>query len=168
MNVTECLRRSYHLCVAGDGNDRDEATGISAVDYHWTDTERGEGLSALSAEQWLRRVWEDAPPGLRVFLRFGWRFGLGLRLGPSDDVSYVVGWHIDSSTDRTVVVSASSRILSATNTLTAEDDMIRWETDVRFVHIVGRLVWPLAALLHQRIVPWSVRRAIAQQLLAFD
>lgn len=130
-----------------------------ASNYHWTYTARGGGVGAVTAEQWLRRVWEDAPTVLRIFLRFGWRFGLGLRLGRADP-AHVLGWHIDSKTDSAVVVSASSRILSATNTLTVEGDVIRWQTDVCFDSVFARLAWPPAALLHQRIVPWSVRRTI--------
>jgi hypothetical protein len=145
--------------MASDVNERGGDSSTVAADYHWAHTERGESLGAATAEQWLRRVWEESPTVLRVFLRFGWRFGLGLRLGPADP-SHVLGWHIDSSTPTAVVVSASSRILAATNTVTAEDDVIRWQTDVRYESVVGRLLWPLAALVHQRIVPWSVRRTI--------
>jgi hypothetical protein len=141
------------------GSRGDDGNETGAADYRWTHTVRGAGLAALTGEQWLRRAWEDAPSGLRVFLRFGWRFGLGLRLGPADP-SHVLGWHIDACTGRTVEVSASSRILSATNTLTVEDDSICWQTDIRYRNVVGRLVWPLAALLHQRIVPWSLRRTV--------
>jgi hypothetical protein len=94
-----------------------------------------------------------------MFLRFGWRFGLGLRLGPADP-SHVLGWRIDAMTDTAIVVSARSRILSATNTLTTEHNLIRWQTEVRYHHPISHLVWPAAALLHRRIVPWSVRRTI--------
>jgi hypothetical protein len=150
--------------MTSDLNDRGGATSTVAVDYHWTCTVSGEGLEAVTAEQWLRRVWEDAPTGLRVFLRLGWRFGLGLRLGPADP-SHVLGWLIDSSTATTVVVSATSRILDATNTVTTDGDVIRWQTDVRYANGIGRLLWPPAALVHQRMVPWSVRRTIRSQAL---
>lgn len=154
-----CHRRSYDRCVSHDANARGEASGSGAPDYQWTCTVHADALGVVTAEQWLRRVWEEAPTGLRVFLRFGWRFGLGLHLGPAGP-SHVLGWHIDSSTATTVVVSAKSRILSATNTVTAEDDAIRWQTEVRYSHVIGRILWPPAALVHQRIVPWSVRRTI--------
>jgi hypothetical protein len=143
--------------VARDPIHRGDADESGAADYRWEQSASGSGLGALTAEQWLRRVWEGAPTGQRAFLRFGWRFGLGLRLGPADPL-HVLGWHIDANTDRTVVVSASSRILTATNALTVEDASIRWRTDVRYRNCVGRLVWFPAAFLHQRIVPWSVRR----------
>ncbi len=131
--------------------------GVAA--YHWIFIASGTDLSARTAEQWLRSVWEDAPTALRLALRFGWRFGLGLRLGPAGS-AHVLGWHIDEKTDSTVVVSARSRILSATNTLTAESNSISWQTDVRYLNCLGRMVWLPAAWVHQRIVPWSVRRTI--------
>ncbi|MCU1388314.1 MAG: hypothetical protein JWL72_1652, partial [Ilumatobacteraceae bacterium] len=56
--------------------------------------------------------------------------------------------------------SARSPIISAQNTLTTVDGLIRWRTDVRYEHFIGRLIWLPAAVLHQRIVPWSVRRTI--------
>ncbi|MEO7371157.1 MAG: hypothetical protein ABIZ69_09850 [Ilumatobacteraceae bacterium] len=145
--------------MAHEATDPGKGDSTGADNYLWTCTVHGAGLATMTAEEWLRGVWEDAPRASRMFLRVGWRFGLGLRLGPADP-SHVLGWHIDASTDQVVVVSATSFILSATNTLTVEDDLIRWQTDVSHGHVIGRLVWRAAALVHQRFVPWSVRRAI--------
>ncbi len=160
--VSRWIGRRIIAVVAGEATDRDMASRIGVANYRWTCTTPAAGAEASTAEQWLRRVWEDAPTGLRIFLRFGWRFGLGLRLGPADPW-HVLGWRIDASADNTVTVSASSPILSAQNTLTSSDALICWRTDVFYNRRVGRLVWVPAALLHQRIVPWSVRRAIRSQ-----
>ncbi|MCU1395487.1 MAG: hypothetical protein JWM34_3915 [Ilumatobacteraceae bacterium] len=132
---------------------------MGAANYRWTFMIPLSGVNSLSAEQWLRHVWEDAPRALRVFLRFGWRFGLGLRLGPADE-SHILGWRIGAHSDAFVVVSAKSRILTAQNTLSVSSGGVRWQTDVRYQHLIGRLVWVPASLLHQRIVPWCVRRSI--------
>ena len=145
--------------VASDPLDLAERGDTGAADYRWTFTTSTHEAEAMTPEMWLRAVWEDAPTVMRVFLRFGWRVGLGLRLGPADS-SHVLGWHIDASTDALVVVSARSPILSATNTLVARGDVLEWQTDVRFEHVIGRIVWFPASLLHQRIVPWSVRRSV--------
>lgn len=145
--------------VSNDAVDRPESTWIRGADYRWTSSIPVSRINSASAEPLLRHVWEDAPVAVRMFLRFGWRFGLGLRLGPADS-SHVLGWRIDASRDEIVVVSARSPILYAQNRLSIGDGVIRWQTDVRYEHLIGRLVWMPAALLHQRIVPWSVRRTL--------
>jgi hypothetical protein len=148
--------------VAGDQTDLPEEGGVGAANYCWTYTTHAPSADRLTAELWLRHIWEDGPKSVRVFLRLGWRFGLGLRLGPADS-SHVLGWGIDATTNTTVAVSAKSPILRAQNTLIASGDLIRWQTDVYYENLMGRLIWRPASLLHQRIVPWSVRRSIRSQ-----
>ncbi|HQZ34986.1 MAG TPA: hypothetical protein PK020_11205 [Ilumatobacteraceae bacterium] len=145
--------------MSRDPVDQPDASRIGVADYRWTDATRSTGADAFTAELWLRHIWEDAPKAVRVFLRCGWRFGLGLRLGPADR-SHVLGWRIDGTSDAAVTVSAKSRILSAQNTITVSDDLICWQTVVHYERLIGRLLWLPASLLHQLIVPWSVRRAV--------
>ena len=50
----------------------------------------GEG-DGRSPEQWARAVFEGAPTAIRWFVVFGWRYVLGLRLGPRSSPDYVAG-----------------------------------------------------------------------------
>src|SRR4051812_47227226 len=47
-----------------------------------------------SSEQWGRAAWEGAPAPLRWFILAGWRFVLGLRLGPGHSADHILGWQI--------------------------------------------------------------------------
>jgi hypothetical protein len=131
----------------------------ATADYRWTCEVHTTDAQAVTAEWWLRAIWEGAPTALRWFLRCGWQLGLGLRLGPPD-ASHILGWHIKENTGKRVSVEARSRIVNASNTLTTFDDRIRWATEVGFENVLGRLVWAPARVIHQQLIPWSVRRAI--------
>ena len=48
-------------------------------------------------EQWARALFEQCPAPWRALLWLGWRFGLGLRLGPRHSPDYVQGWSIVDS-----------------------------------------------------------------------
>ena len=129
-------------------------------DYEWTKDVSIGAPSDWSAEEWLRASWEGARRPLRIVLAFAWKYGLGLRLGPSTDKTRVLGWHIAETQANCVTVEAASRILSAENTIKVDGDTIKWRTNVRYSNAGGRLIWSLARVAHQFLVPMLVRRAI--------
>jgi hypothetical protein len=162
------LGDGLHYCATHFRRNMEHAQGPSRVgptaDYTWS-VEIGCGApnAARTAEQWLRKIWEGAPSALRHFLRFAWRFGLGLRLDPPGSPNHVLGWPIAQNQSDCITVAADSRIMSARNEIWVSDGTIRWTTAVTFNNVVGRILWAPARQIHQRIVPWSIRRAVNAQ-----
>ncbi len=127
-------------------------------DYQWSHVEPLAPRHDRTAEQWLRAVWQDS--GLGPVLRVGWRYGLGLRLGPRDDESQILGWAIAAMTDDEVAVSAESAVLVTTNTVALATDSLTWTTTVDYANAAGRALWKPASLMHQATVPLTIRRAV--------
>lgn len=119
--------------------------------------------AALSAEEWLRAAWEDGPRHLRVVLPLAWRYGLGLRLGSTSDADRILGWHVSASSPTSVTVTADSRVLSAENVVTLDRTSLRWRTAVDYKNVLGRMVWSPTSVVHQWLVPRSLRRAMGDQ-----
>ena len=115
-----------------------------------------------SSEEWARAAWEGAPAALRWFMLAGWRFILGLRLGPRQSADHVLGWQIvDRGPDETVC-QLRSRFLRAYNTFRLTEGRLVWSTFVAYEHPVARLVWPPVSLLHGPLVRIALRRAALQ------
>ena len=100
-------------------------------------------------EQWARAVFEGAPSGFRAVLRLGWRFALGLRLGPRGAAGYVEGWTITDNSPTAIVLAADSRLLAARNVFAVDGDTATWTTLVRYDNPLARVLWGLAAPVHQ-------------------
>jgi hypothetical protein len=112
-----------------------------------------------SSEQWARAAWEEAPAPLRWFMLAGWRFVLGLRLGPRPSPDHVLGWRIvDRRPDETVCQLRSS-FLDAYNTFRRVDGRLVWSTFVNYERPIARLIWPPVSLLHRPLVRLALRRA---------
>jgi hypothetical protein len=112
-----------------------------------------------SAEQWVRDVFEGAPQGLRQFVVFGWIVALGVRLGPRPSSGHVLGWRIARSTDQTIVLEAPFRFGKACNVLRVEPSRIVLATFVRYEKPLARTAWSIAAVLHERIIPYLMSHA---------
>jgi hypothetical protein len=110
-------------------------------------------------EVWARAVFEGAPPLWRWVLTLGWRFGLGLRLGPIPSRWHVQGWPIVSSEAQSITLAAQSRWLSARAVFVVSDDSVTWVTLVRYDRPLGRVLWRAAAPIHHLTVPPLLRRA---------
>ena len=110
----------------------------------------------------MRTIWEDAPSPLRRFLHVGWRYGLGLRLAVPPTAADVLGWNVYENAPERIAVDAHSRILYATNTVTVTVtvDQIQWDTTVTYKNVLGRVLWAAARIVHERLVPSSIRRAV--------
>jgi hypothetical protein len=112
-----------------------------------------------SAEQWVRDVFEGAPQALRQFVVFGWIVALGVRLGPRPSFDHVLGWRIAHSTDETIVLKAPFRFGEACNVLRVESSRIVLATFVRYEKPMARTAWSIAAVLHERIIPYLMSHA---------
>lgn len=131
--------------------------------YAWSFETSIEGASNLAAEDWLREVWEQGPRFLRVFLPLAWKYGLGLRLGPTSDTTRILGWHIAGSSPNVVTVEADSPLMRAENSVTVDEQRIQWNTVVTHKNLIGRVLWMPAQVIHQWLIPQSLRRAVRDQ-----
>lgn len=112
-----------------------------------------------SSEEWARAAWEGAPTPLRWFMLAGWRFVLGLHLGPRSSPDHVLGWQIvERDPDRTVC-QLRSGFLSALNTFRRADGRLVWSTFVTYDRPVARIIWPPASVMHRILVRVALRRA---------
>jgi hypothetical protein len=132
----------------------------TVADYDWSYETSINGAADLTAEQWLRAIWEDGPRPLPHVLPVAWRLGLGLRLGPSSDAARVLGWRITRSEPEAVTVVAESRIMSAENTVSRDGGRLEWRTLVTYEHLISRVLWMPARLVHQWLVRLTMRRAV--------
>ena len=136
----------------------DDPPPSERVDYLWTH-ETALPASDRGAEEWLRAAWEGGPLLLRRLLPIGWRFGLGLRLGPRGSEGHVLGWPITRTDRHTVVVAADSPFMHAKSCLRVQSRTIVWTTRISFTTQVGRVLWMPAQPAHQWLVPRLLARA---------
>ncbi|MCM3925080.1 hypothetical protein ND748_25865 [Frankia sp. AiPs1] len=116
---------------------------------------------ARDAEGWIRAVLEGAPAPVRWFLRAGWQFGLGLRLGPVSSPRHVLGWPIVAREPNVVRLATDSPLVSAELVLRVRPAAISLTTSVTFTRRAARLLWTAALPLHRLSVPRLLRRAVA-------
>jgi hypothetical protein len=115
--------------------------------------------AALSAEQWARAVFEDAPRELQAFIVAGWTAGLGLRLGPRPSVEHVLGWKITVNQPDLIILEVRFRFGTAHNVVRVENSRVQIASYVRNEKWGGRAAWALVAPLHQQILPYLLGRA---------
>ena len=114
---------------------------------------------ARTPEQWARAAWEGAPAPLRWFMLAGWRFVLGLRLGPRPSPDHILGRRIiDRRHDETVCQLRSS-FLEAYNAFRLVDGRLVWSTFVIYERPIASVIWPPVSLLHRPLVRIALRRA---------
>jgi hypothetical protein len=112
-----------------------------------------------STEQWARAILEDAPVVLRVFIVAGWRFVLGLRLGPRHSPDHVLGWKVTARLPGETVLESRSAFMTARLVFHRDGTHLVWATFVHYSRPIAGLIWPPVSLLHRRIVPYALRRA---------
>ena len=113
----------------------------------------------LTAEEWARALLEQAPAGTRRDLRRGWR-ALGVRLGPADDPSLVLGWEVRQSAEDHVVLGVRSWLgIEAEVLCLREPDTLVVGTLVQLDNPLARVVWACIEGHHRKVVRHLVRRA---------
>ncbi|MEV5574800.1 hypothetical protein AB0L06_32595 [Spirillospora sp. NPDC052269] len=113
-----------------------------------------------TSEQWAREIWEGAAAPLRWFMIIGWRFVLGLRLGPlTSSPEHILGWRIVTNGADEVVCRLGSGSLDADNVFQRLDDTFVWSTFVTYKRRRARVVWPPVSLIHRLLVRISLQRA---------
>lgn len=112
-----------------------------------------------SSGQWARAAWEDAPAPMRWLMVIGWRFVLGLRLGPRSSTGHILGWRVVDRHPDATVCQLRSGFLDAHNTFQRVDARLVWTTCVAYTRPIGKLIWPPVSLLHRPLVRLALRRA---------
>lgn len=131
---------------------------LARPDYEFSVEEPVRG-AARSAEQWARAVFEDAPLVLRWIIRVAWQAFLGARLGPRSSPEHVLGMPILRDEPGLLVLDLPSALIGAHNVVDVGESRVRWVTLVRYERPLARVIWPVAAVIHQRVLPYLLRRA---------
>lgn len=114
---------------------------------------------ARSPEQWARALFEGSPLVWRWVLSFGWRYVLGLQLGPAHSRWHVQGWPIAQADEETITLAARSPMVDAANVFQVGPDTVTWVTLVRYQGRFARLVWGALSPVHQLTVAPLLSRA---------
>jgi hypothetical protein len=112
-----------------------------------------------TAEQWARATLEDAPMIMRNALHWGW-FGLGLQLSSARSDRYVLGWQVQVSTPRFVLLAAGSRLgLPAQLLFKRQRNTLLFCTFVQRENAIARAVWAAVEPVHRQVVPLVLEQA---------
>ncbi|HXQ00155.1 MAG TPA: hypothetical protein VN845_08840 [Solirubrobacteraceae bacterium] len=122
----------------------------------------------MSAEQWARATWEDAPTIVRWFQMLGWRFVLGLRLAPRRSLpgrspENVLGWRMLDDRPDTVTLQARSALITGHNVVIVQESTVLWTTLVRYEQPIARPIWRLVELVHRIVLPCTLTHARKMQ-----
>jgi len=120
-----------------------------------------DATTGRSAEVWMRRVFEGAPPALRWCMLAGWRLALRFRPGPRRSPQHILGWKIVNSMSDVVILERCSALVTAHLLLQATEARLVWATFVRYNHRAARRVWTVVGLIHRRIVPYILTNAVS-------
>ena len=119
-----------------------------------------ERADVRTAEGWARACFEHTSPSVRWFLVGGWKFGLGLRLGPRPSLTHVLGWRIVTSSPGFVILEVRSPLLTAHNLVEVQDGRVVLTTFVRYERRAAWPLWSAAAQLHRLTVPRLLTHAV--------
>jgi hypothetical protein len=112
-----------------------------------------------TAAQWARDALEAAPPLVRWFVVFGWRFVLGLHLDPRPAADHVLGWRVVPVSSHAMFLEAHSALLDVRLLFLIDGPRVCWMTFIHHRNWLSRLVWVPVGVLHRRIVPYVITRA---------
>ena len=118
------------------------------------------GAKPRSPEQWARATFEDAPVAMRWFLLVSWRAGLGLRLGPLHSPGHVHGWRIAGRATGSVVLELFSWFLTCHLVFWLDDTKLVFSSSIRYERTIGAVIWPPVSIIHRRVAPYLLRRAV--------
>lgn len=111
-----------------------------------------------SSEEWARAAWEDAPAPLRWFMVAGWRFVLGLHLGPRSSPDHILGWQIFERDPNTTACQLHSGFLAAVNIFHRAEGRFIWSTFVTYDRPIARVIWLPVSVIHRLLARLALRR----------
>lgn len=110
-------------------------------------------------EQWARAVFESAPRPVRWFLLLGWRWVLGLRLGPRSSSDHVLGWRIAETAPEAVRLELRSALMTTQLILRVASSKAVLTTHVYYTRRLAHPLWAAVSLIHQQMIPYLLGRA---------
>lgn len=134
--------------------------------YHYDYTDSFEAPIATAndrtPEQWARAVFEHAPRPVRRLLVSGFRYGLGLRLGPRPSPEHVLGWEIVNRKPDSITIESRSWLLTSRLVFRTEESRVTLSTLVHYDKRIAAVIWPPVSILHRQIAPRLLRHAAAR------
>jgi hypothetical protein len=118
-----------------------------------------DAMTSMTPEQWARGTFEGAPPPVRWFLVFGFKFVLGLELQSGRSPDHVLGWQMSEEAPDTVILRASSCLIDGCNIATEQGSSVLWTTLVRYKNGLARLLWRTVEPVHAIILPYILTHA---------
>lgn len=116
-------------------------------------------MDTRTPEQWLRTVFESAPRPVRWFLLLGWRWVLGLQLGPRPSPDHILGWRIVSKELDAVRIELRSASMTAQLILSIASSKVVLTTNVYYTRRLAHLLWAPVSLIHRQMIPYLLGRA---------
>jgi hypothetical protein len=135
-----------------------EVVATNDADYTDTFTALTPDARTHSPQDWARRVLEGASVPMRIFLRLGWRYGLGFRLAR---VNAVLGWPVVTESDDRVELEQQSWLFGVVLVMSTCDGRLTWTTHVTYRSWLSPAAWGIVGLIHRRFAPRALRRAAA-------
>lgn len=126
------------------------------ADYDDVFTASTTDARATSPEQWARYVLEGASRPMRLFLRLGWRFGLGF---PLTSINSVLGWPVVAQSSDWVVLQQQSWLFGVVLLMRVSEGELTWATRVKYRSRASAFAWEVVGLIHRRFAPRAVQRA---------
>ena len=120
------------------------------------------GTDTWTAEHWLRMIFEDAPRPVRWFLLLGWRWVLGLRLGPRPSSEHILGWRIVSRKAGKARLELDSMLMKVQLTLQLSSSTATWHTNISYTHPLARPLWAAVGVIHRQVIPYLLKCAASQ------
>jgi hypothetical protein len=134
-------------------------TTLSRVDYDDAFVLETARAADRTGEEWARTILEDAPEATRSMLRRGW-FALGVRLGPTDDDSLVLGWAVRRSSRDHAILAARSLIgMEAEVLFKRERNGVLAATMMKLNNPIARAFWAGFSFQHRRVLRHLLRQA---------
>ena len=118
------------------------------------------GIDA-TPEQWARAIFGNVPSTSQVFI---WRYLLGLRISRDREASSttVAGWKIGGEGQDFLRLEANSWLLSGNLVVHRTDSQVSLVTLVQYETWIAWPWWCLLGLVHRKIVPVILRRAVGR------
>lgn len=135
------------------------STTDTPPDYQVTFEVPTDKADTRTPEQWARALFEHAPLPVRWFLLLGWRWVLGLRLGPRSSSDHVLGWRIAETSPDAIRLELRSSFMTAQLILRVTSSMAVLTTHVYYTRPLARPLWAVVSLIHQQMVPYLLGRA---------
>jgi len=138
---------------------------LSRIDYESAFSVAADTTDRRSAEQWARTMYESPPTAERLFVWYGWK-ALTARLGPYPSDDHVLGYRIKANERDYICFSVEWALgLACELVLYTAPGAAGLASFVELKRPPARIVWPIVALVHERIVPrWLSRAARTGQL----